>query len=109
MNWRKIRSRNKTTILFRKEKTMKVIGETNDGYILQASKEEIANLQGLYSQYSEGFRVNVEDEINITPFYRMAKNANSLRSKSDELRSAANYIDSAIRIIDFVTKATQET
>ena len=34
----------------------------------------------------------------------MAKEAVRLRNRSDELRTAVNYIDSAIRIIDFVTK-----
>lgn len=84
---------------------MKVIGESEDGYIITATKDEIANLQGLYSHYSDEFRVNVGDELNIKPFYDMAKAANGIRSRRDELESVARHIDSALRIIDFVTKA----
>lgn len=87
---------------------MKVIGESKNGYIITATKDEIANLQGLYSYYSDGFKVNVGDELNINPFYDMAKKANSIRSRRDELESVANHIDAALRIIDFVTKATDK-
>ena len=85
---------------------MKVIGESENGYIITATKDEIANLQGLYSHYSDGFNVDVGDELNIKPFYDMAKEANSMRSRRNELESVANHIDSALRIIDFVTKST---
>lgn len=87
---------------------MKVIGKSENGYIITATKDEIANLQGLYSQYSDGFKVNVGDELNIEPFYDMARKANSIRSRRDELESVANHIDSALRIIDFVTKSTDK-
>ena len=87
---------------------MKVIGKSEDGYIITATKDEIANLQGLYSHYSDEFKVNVGDELNIKPFYDMAKNANSIRSRRDELESMARHIDSALRIIDFVTKSTDK-
>ena len=85
---------------------MTVIGKSENGYIITATKDEIANLQGLYSHYSNGFNVDVGDELNIKPFYDMAKEANSIRSRRDELESVANHIDSALRIIDFVTKST---
>ena len=87
---------------------MKVIGKSEDGYIITATKDEIAYLQGLYSHYSDKFKVNVGDELNIKPFYAMAERANSIRSRRDELESVANHIDSALRIIDFVTKATDK-
>ena len=41
-------------------------------------------------------------------FYHMAKEANGIRSRRDELESVANHIDSALRIIDFVTKSTDK-
>ena len=84
---------------------MKVIGKTEDGYLINAKQDELANLQGMYSHYDDNFRLNIGDEINIKPFYDMAKEAVRLRNRSDELRTAANHIDSAIRIIDFVTKS----
>ncbi len=87
---------------------MKVIGKSEDGYIIAATRDEIANLQGLYSHYSDEFKVDVGDELNIEPFYNMAKKANSIRSRRDELESIASHIDSVLRIIDFVTKSTDQ-
>lgn len=87
---------------------MKVIGKSEDGYIITATRDEIANLQGLYSHYSDEFKVDVGDELNIEPFYNMAKKANSIRSRRDELESIASHIDSVLRIIDFVTKSADQ-
>ncbi len=84
---------------------MKVIGRTENGYLIDAKQDELANLQGMYSHYDDNFRLSIGDEINIKPFYDMAKEAVRLKNRSDELRTAANHIDSAIRIIDFVTKS----
>lgn len=74
---------------------MKVIGKSENGYIITATKDEIANLQGLYSHFSDGFNVDVGDELNIEPFFDMAKEANNIRSRRDELERVANHIDSA--------------
>ena len=87
---------------------MKVIGQSEDGYIITATKDEIANLQGLYSHYSIEFKVDVGDELNIEPFYDMARKANSIRSRRNELESVANHIAAALEIIDFVTKSTDK-
>ena len=86
---------------------MKVIGKTENGYLIDAKRDELANLQGMYSHYDDNFRLNIGDEINIQPFFNMAEEAVRLRNRSDELRTAAGHIDSAIRIIDFVTKSEE--
>lgn len=82
---------------------MKVIGKSEDGYIITVTKDEIANLQGLH--YSDGFRVNIGDELNIKSFYDMAKEANSIRGRINELERVARYIDSAFRLMDLVIKS----
>ena len=82
---------------------MKVIGKSEDGYIVTVTKDEIVNLQGL--QYSDGFKVNIGDELDIKPFYDMAKEANSIRSRINELERVARYIDSALRLMDLVIKS----
>lgn len=84
---------------------MKVIGQSEDGYIITATKDEIANLQGLYSHYSDEFKVDVGDKLNIKPFYAMARKANGIQSRRDELESVANYIAAALKMIDYVTKS----
>ena len=85
---------------------MKVIGENKDGYIITATKDEIANLQGLYSHYSNDFRVNVGEDINIQPFYKIGREVQSLRNYNEEMKKAMKCIDEATHVIDFVTKCT---
>ena len=60
---------------------MKIIGTTQDGYLIDAKQDELANLQGMYSHYDKNFRLNIGDEINIKPFYDMAKEAVCLRNR----------------------------
>ena len=86
---------------------MKVIGENKDGYIITATKDEIANLQGLYSHYNDDFRVNVGEDINIKPFYKMGREVQSLHNHNEEMKKAMECINEATRIIDFVTKCTE--
>ena len=45
---------------------MKVVGYTEKGYMLDATKEEIANLIGFYSTYSEEYRKAKEKQTQIT-------------------------------------------
>lgn len=51
---------------------MKIIGRTNNGYILDASKDEVANLIGYYGSYSldKNIDLNVGNEINIAQMYK---------------------------------------
>ena len=35
---------------------MKIIGKTEDGYIIEASQDEVANLIGYYSKYDDRSR-----------------------------------------------------
>lgn len=86
---------------------MKVIGENKEGYIITATKDEIANLQGLYSYYNNDFRVNVGEDINIQSFYKMGREVQSLHNHNEEMKKAIKCIDEATRIIDFVTKCTE--
>lgn len=83
---------------------MKVIGENKEGYIITATKDEIANLQGLYSHYNEKFKVNVGDDINIQAFYEMGSEAKLLHIHSERMKEAVKCINKATSIIDFVTK-----
>ena len=87
---------------------MKVIGKAENGYIITASKEEIANLNGLYSEYADGFKVEIGDEINIKEMYRIAARAKQIRSMDKELRRVVDCIQESIRTIDFVTRCEGE-
>lgn len=83
---------------------MKVIGENKKEYIITATKDEIANLQGLYDQYNKEFRIEVGDDINIHEFYVMAREAKFLHIHSGRMKEAVECINKATSIIDFVTK-----
>jgi hypothetical protein len=70
---------------------MKIIGLGDETVILQANRNEVANLLNFYSKYDNGFPKLVADmEINIEAFYRNAtryKNALS-NKKLDDIRNA---------------------
>ena len=47
---------------------MKIIGKTNDGFILESSAKELANLIGFYSEYTNELP-KVGSEIEIDHMY----------------------------------------
>ena len=66
---------------------MKIIGETNKGFILEASKDEVASLKGFYSSSTDGFRIKIDEDIQIESIYKRYKALEDLiksnRFKSD--------------------------
>ena len=51
---------------------MKIIGKTNDGFIIQASKTEVANIIGFYSEYDNDYGKNkpeIGTEIRLHDMY----------------------------------------
>lgn len=83
---------------------MKVIGENKEGYIITATKDEIANLQGLYNHYSDNFRVNVGEDINIQSFYKTVQTVKRIRYYCKEMKKAAELINEVTSSIDIITK-----
>ena len=81
---------------------MKVIGYTEKGYMLDATKEEIANLIGFYSTYGEEFRkksIGIGSEINVSGMY---KQLYGLAGKYDDIERAKDNLKRCIELLDIV-------
>ena len=81
---------------------MKVIGYTETGYMLDATKEEIANLIGFYKTYGEEFRkksIGIGSEINVSGMY---KQLYGLAEKYDDIVSAKDNLKQCIELLDMV-------
>lgn len=77
---------------------MKIIGQTNEGYILSATIREIANLLGYYGSFSTGFKKPEDgDIINIADMYnhlfKLKEEQKKLSEMANSLRTAATLID----------------
>ena len=81
---------------------MKVVGYTEKGYMLDATKEEIANLIGFYSTYGEEFRnksIRIGSEINVSGMY---KQLYGLAGKYDDIERAKDNLKRCIELLDIV-------
>lgn len=90
---------------------MKIIGETSDGYILTASKDEISNLIGYYSAYSNKYenKVFIGSVINVADMYKklydLDRNKDELEKTAKTLRTLADMLD----VVDPIfRKATED-
>jgi len=49
---------------------MKIIGKTDEGFLISAESKEIARLIGFYSEYEEKYKqLTLGDEINMNAMY----------------------------------------
>lgn len=78
---------------------MKIIGATEDGFILEASRDDVAALEGLYS-HQKKFKVG--DLIDIYGLFRQYK---TIRMALDDIhrlkQSAQNIMNSADWVEEF--------
>lgn len=86
---------------------MKIIATTEKGYIIEASKEDIANLTGYYSSYSKGYTEPIiGDEIAIhkmfEQLYTLEKKKQDLSQTVRTLRNLADLLEPACPIIEKV-------
>lgn len=78
---------------------MRIIGKTNDGFILDASKNDVAALEGLYSHEK---RFEVGDVIDIYGLFSKYSSVRSALRDIDKLKeSAQRIIDSAEWVKEF--------
>lgn len=81
---------------------MKIIGKTEDGFILEASKDDVAALEGLYSHQK---RFEVGDLIDIEGLFSRCKSIDIAFNDIDRLRnSAENIIEATSWIKEFREK-----
>ena len=90
---------------------MKVIGYTEKGYMLDATKEEIANLIGFYSTYGEEFRkksIGIGSEINVSGMYKqlygLARGYDDIERAKDNLKRCIELLDIVNPLIDVSIK-----
>lgn len=88
---------------------MKVIGKSKDGFILQATETEVANLIGYYSERSDGFKVKPGDEINVhdmfQTLYQMDSHAKEIELIQRKLREIADNLEPVVPILREVKEA----
>ena len=91
---------------------MKVIGYTKTGYMLDATKEEIANLIGFYSTYGVEFRkksIGIGSEINVSDMYKqlygLAEKYNDIEIAKDNLKQCIKLLDIVNPLIDISIKS----
>ena len=78
---------------------MRIIGKTNDGFILDASNNDVAALEGLYSHEK---RFEVGDVIDIYGLFSKYSSVRSALRDIDKLKeSAQRIIDSAEWVKEF--------
>lgn len=78
---------------------MKIIGEAKDGFILEASKDDVAAMEGLYSHQK---KYEVGDLIDIEGLFSRYANINNALNDINRLRiSAENIIKAAAWVEEF--------
>ena len=80
---------------------MKIIAKTVQGFLLEATTLEIANLVGFYSDYENSFNrrgLDIGDEIKISEMfhqlYSLKKNLPLLSKTAAEFRNLADLLES---------------
>ena len=71
---------------------MKIIGKTKDGYILEASRDDIAGIQGMYGHSTT---VEIGTVIDTEGLFRKYSNVNSAFNEISKLRQTAEMITKA--------------
>ena len=83
---------------------MKVIGKSQNGFILDASSQEVARLIGYYSSYEKGATSSVGDEIQVDKMYeqlyKLEHNQPELRKVVDTLRGLADLLEPVCPVLE---------
>lgn len=90
---------------------MKIIGKTEDGFLLEASKDDVALMMGFRYAFDDGFKntkITIGTEMSLT---KMAATSEFLRNidkdRLKEFKSRIEYvIDDIDRAIDTITELT---
>ena len=72
---------------------MKIIGKSEDGYILTASKEDVAAIEGLYSHQK---RYEIGDIIDIEGLFSRYTSVNMALKDVEKLRHTSELLNDAI-------------
>lgn len=87
---------------------MKIVAQTYNGYMLEVSKSDIANLIGYYGEYDMGdkYRPKIGDEIKINDMfkqlYTLQKKQPELKKVVDTLRGLADLLEPTVPVLENV-------
>jgi len=83
---------------------MKVIGKSQNGFILDASSQEVARLIGYYGSYKDGATPSVGDEIQVNKMYEqlyeLKHNEPELKKVVDTLRGLADLLEPVCPVLE---------
>lgn len=89
---------------------MKILGESIESYIVEMSKDEMANLQGLSSKYSyrsDNCKIpEYGDTVEIEKFYNMVYNVSSVIGDINQFRKKMADMLKYLHDFEFVTRGT---
>lgn len=81
---------------------MKIIGRSENGYIINATHDEVVNLLGYYSKYAQEYKnkaIGIGSEINVSDMYnQLYKLANS----HDDIVRAKDALKKCIENLELV-------
>ena len=81
---------------------MKIIGYTENGYMIDANREEIANLIGYYDTYSDEYKnkqIGIGSEIQVHEMYNQLY---QLAYKSEDISRTKEKLAECIKLLDLV-------
>lgn len=79
---------------------MKIIGQTDRTYIIEASKDEIANLIGYYYTGSDGCpHLKPGDQIQVSAMY---SKLSALKNNRWQLNSAISYLEGIAKSLELL-------
>ena len=96
---------------------MKIIGKTENGYITEIGKDELANFVGYYSysqtpnphQYSNKGPFQVGDEVTVGKMYGQLYNLSRISDQAEQAKKALQAAIELFTIVDpVVRKITEE-
>ena len=85
---------------------MKIIANTENGCLIEARTDELANLVGYYSKYDGDFRqLKIGDEINVSAMYSQLY---KMKSHEKELTSASKQLQLIAQNINLINPVISE-
>jgi hypothetical protein len=88
---------------------MKIIGKTQEGFILDASRDELANLLGFYGNYASGcpdWKLGMDIQVSklYERIHTMRKSEASLADCAKSLRNLADLLEPIDRLVTAALK-----
>ncbi len=92
---------------------MKIIGRGDDSFIIEARRNEVANLIGYYWAGEKGCPMpKIGDEINISAMYEKLSDIKQMTGVRDTIKNAAtsilNTVEIASPVIEALAKAAPQ-